>query len=131
MTRVMSPSRRPWLRSQSRTRCCADRNAASNAGPLATAGAPSGASASRTLRAASLLLVLFISRRTSPTGVASSLSAWAWRGRGAAASRSTTMPRRLPPVSAKRSATMRGAGIGGAVVAPGAGCSSTGAGGLT
>ena len=128
---VMSPSRRPWLRSQSRTRCCAARSAASNAGPPAAAASPSGASDSRTLRAASLLLVLFISRRTSPTGVASSLSACPRRGRGAAASRSTTRPRRLPPVSAKSSATMRGAGIGGAGATPGAGCRRSAAGGLT
>ena len=93
---VMSPSRSPWPRSHSRSRSCAAFSAATPvvAGP--TSSAPDASESSR-LRAASLLLVLFISRSTSPTGVRSSLDQRAARGRAAAPSRSITRPRRTPP----------------------------------
>jgi hypothetical protein len=83
------------------------------------------------LRAASLLLVLFISRRTSPTGVSSSLDQRAARGRANATSRSTTWPRSAPPASAQRSATMRGAAIGSAGALPSSGSRRSFGGGAT
>jgi hypothetical protein len=129
---VTSPSRRPWPAQPVAHALLRRAQRRVARGPLAgEAGAPPGASARRTLRAASLLLVLFISRSTSPTGVASSLSSSAWRGRGAPDSRSTTVPRRLPPVSAQRPATIVGAATGTAGAAPSSGARRIADGGLT
>jgi hypothetical protein len=97
--------------------------------PRDAASLPSDSS---TLRAATLLLVLFISRITSTSGVETSLAQRVpARFAPAGSAFSITRPRSLPPASTHRSATRRGAATDAAGAEPSSGARRMSGGGRT